>query len=137
KALTVVTTRLGAHLKVSEVLVSTDAIEITGEDPNKPGAIGAFAYRDQEIERDTGGRAMMGVMGLGPGALFDLANLEPAVSGPLAAMQRETLTKLRVHNGRVIRLTFSKDRVFRPDNDKVLVEVRVAGDASDHQWIDY
>jgi tetratricopeptide (TPR) repeat protein len=44
---------------------------------------------------------------------------------------------LQVPNGRVIRLTFSKDRVFRPDNDKVLVEVRVAGDGSDHQWIDY
>ena len=76
-------------------------------------------------------------MGFGPGALFDLASLEPAISGPLAALQRETLSRLAVPNGRVIRLTFSKDKLFRPDNDKVLVEIRVAGDGPDHQWIDY
>ena len=35
-------------------------------------------------------------------------------------------------------LPFSKDKAFRPDNDKVLVEIRVAGEeGSDHQWIDY
>ena len=138
KALATVAARLGRNLKASELMVSEDEIAITARDPKKPDSLGAFAYRDQEIERDTGARAMIAnSMGFGPGALFDLASLEPAVSGPLAAMQRETLSRLKVPNGRVIRLTFSKDRAFRPDNDKVLVEVRVAGDGPDHQWIDY
>ena len=128
----------GRNLKTSEVVVTADEIAITAQDPKKPDSFGAFAYRDQEIERETGARAMIAnSMGFGPGALFDLASLEPAVSGPLAAMQRETLSRLKVPNGRVIRLTFSKDKAFRPDNDKVLVEIRVAGDGPDHQWLDY
>ena len=138
EALAVVAARLGRNLKTSEVMVTADEIAITAQDPKKPDSFGAFSYRDQEIERETGARAMIAnSMGLGPGALFDLAILEPAVSGPLAAMQRETLSRLKVPNGRIIRLTFSKDRVFRPDNDTVLVEIRVAGDGSDHEWIDY
>jgi tetratricopeptide (TPR) repeat protein len=44
---------------------------------------------------------------------------------------------LAIPNGRVIRLTFSKDKLFRPGNDKVLIEIRVAGEGSDHQWINY
>ena len=76
-------------------------------------------------------------MNFGPGALFELADLEPAIAGPLAEMARSTVGRLQVANGRVIRLTFSKDRAFRPDNEQVLVEVRVAGDSPDHQWIDY
>jgi lipoprotein NlpI len=138
KALAIAAARLGRDLKASEVMVTTDEIAITAQDPKKPDSLGAFAYRDQEIERDTGARAMIAnSMGFGQGALFDLASLEPAVSGPLAAMQRETLSRLKVANGRVIRLTFSKDRAFRPDNDKVLVEIRVAGDGPDHEWINY
>src|SRR6185369_8828474 len=138
KALATVTARLGRNLKASEVMVSEEEIAITAQDPKKPDSFGAFAYRDQEIERETGARATIAnSMGFGPGALFDLATLEPAIAGPLAAMQRETLSRLKVPNGRVIRLTFSKDKAFRPDNDEVLVEIRVAGDGPDHQWLDY
>jgi lipoprotein NlpI len=138
KALAAMATRLGRNLKTSEVMVSDDHIAVTAVDPKKPDALGVFTYRDQEIERDNGSRVMIAnSMNFGPGALFDLASLEPAIIGPLAVMERETVSRLRVPNGRVIRLTFSKDRAFRPDNDQVLVEVRVAGDGSDHQWINY
>ena len=58
-------------------------------------------------------------MELGPGALFDLASLEPSISSPAsAALERETVSRLAVPNGRVIRLTFSKDKLFRPRYDR-------------------
>ena len=47
------------------------------------------------------------------------------------------MSRLAIQNGRVIRLTFSKDKLFRPGNDKVLIEIRVAGDGPDHRWINY
>src|SRR4051794_18011144 len=76
-------------------------------------------------------------MGLGPPALVRVASPEAALFGPRAALGRETLSRLAIQNGRVIRLTFSKDKVFRPGNDKVLIEIRVAGDGSDRRWVNY
>ena len=138
KALAAITARIGPNLKATELMVTADEIALTAVDPKNPNSLAVFTYRNQEIKRDTGARAMIAnSMGLGPGALFDLASLEPAISGPLATLQRETVSRLGMQNGRVIRLTFSKDQVFRPGNDKVLIEIRVAGDGPDHQWINY
>ena len=138
KALAAMIARIGPDLKAAELEVTDDEIALTAVDPKNPNSLAVFTYRNQETKRDTGARAMIAnSMGLGPGALFDLASLEPAISGPLAALQRETISRLAMQNGRVIRLTFSKDKLFRPGNDKVLIEIRVAGDGPDHQWINY
>ena len=70
------------------VEVSDDEITLTVVDPKNPKSLAVFTYRNQEIRRDTGARAMIAnSMRAGPGALFDLASLEPAIAGPLAALQ--------------------------------------------------
>ena len=97
KALAAMIARIEPDLKAAELMVSADEIELTAVDPKNPNSLAVFTYRDQEINRDTGARAMIAnSMGLGPGALFDLASLEPAISGPLAALQRETVSRLAI-----------------------------------------
>ena len=91
KAFAVIAARLGPHLKTTELVVTPDEIEITAQDPKKPESLGAFAYRDQEIKRETGARATIAnSMGSGPARCStwrpwsrQLRALSPPCSGKL------------------------------------------------------
>ena len=59
--------RIGPDLKAAELEVSDDEIALTVVDPKNPNSLAVFTYRDQQIERDTGARAMIAnSMGLDP-----------------------------------------------------------------------
>ena len=76
-------------------------------------------------------------MGLGPGALFDLASLEPAVSGPLAAMQRETLSRLGYQTAASSGLRFPKTGISPGQRQGAGRDQGRRRGGSDHKWIDY
>ncbi|HXO01808.1 MAG TPA: tetratricopeptide repeat protein [Stellaceae bacterium] len=135
KAIETIRARLGAHLLVSELLISTDSIDITAQDPKEPKKFAIFTYKDDDVTRASDVRAQIAnALGAGPDWLWDLALLQPAVLQPLASLEQQTMAKTGVGHGTVTRITISKDKMFHASNDRPLIEIRVAGDDNNDQW---
>ena len=47
------------------------------------------------------------------------------------------MARLGIANGAIERITISKDKMFHPANDKVLMEIRASGDGKDSDWVTY
>ncbi len=136
KAIATISQRLGAHLQVSELRVDADRIAITAQDPKDPKKFAVFTYKDEDVSRGNDIEAQVAnAFGAGPDWLWDLALLQPSAVQPLAAMEQQTMTKTGVTNGKVTRITFSKDKMFHASNDRPLIEIRVSGDDQHDEWV--
>src|SRR5215468_1428766 len=128
--------RLGPHLQAVELLITADSIDITAQDPKKPEDFAIFTYKNEDVVRADDTRAqMLKSFGAGPGWLWDLDLLQPAVLQPLAAMEQQTMAHWRIANGHVTRITISKDKMFHAGNDRPLIEIRVAAADNNDQWL--
>src|SRR5262249_13081558 len=136
KAVDTIKQRLGPHLQAVELLITADSIDITAQDPKKPEHFAIFTYQDDDVVRANDTRVqILKSLGAGPGWLWDLDLLQPAVLQPLAAMEQQTMAHWRLANGHVTRITISKDKMFHAGNDRPLIEIRVAAADNNDQWL--
>jgi len=136
KAVDTIKQRLGPHLQAVELLITADSIDITAQDPKKPEDFAIFTYKNEDVVRADDTRAqILKSFGAGPGWLWDLDLLQPAVLQPLAAMEQQTMAHWRIANGHVTRITISKDKMFHAGNDRPLIEIRVAAADNNDQWL--
>jgi tetratricopeptide (TPR) repeat protein len=136
KAVDTIKQRIGAHLQVTELLITADSIDITAQDPKNPKNFAIFTYKNEDVARADDMRAqMVKSLGAGPSWLWDLDLLQPAALQPLAAMEQQTMAHWHIANGHVTRITISKDKMFHAANDRPLIEIRVAGEDDKDQWV--
>jgi tetratricopeptide (TPR) repeat protein len=136
RAVDTIRKRLGAHLQVAELLITADSIDIVVEEPKNPKNFAIFTYKDEDVTRADDMRAqMLKSLGAGPSWLWNLDLLQPAALRPLAAMEQQTMAHWHITNGHVTRITISKDKMFHAVNDRPLIEIRVAGEDNQDQWV--
>ena len=96
---------------------------LTTKDPQKPGrALVVFEYRERKPRH----RSIMPPLDwptFGPDWFFDLSQAQP-IATHWAEMQQDALARLGLAGGKIERITISKQKLFMPRNDRVLIEVR-------------
>jgi tetratricopeptide (TPR) repeat protein len=138
KAIAKIGERLGPHVLVSELMITDTSINITAQDPQDPKKLVAFTYEDEDVSRASGpSQTVANAFPNGLDWLWDLALLQPSVVQSLPALEKQTMAKLGIANGAIERITISKDKMFHPANDKVLMEIRASGDGKDSDWVTY
>jgi len=139
KAIDKIAERLGPHVQVTELVVIDDKrIQITAQDPQNAKKFVAFAYQDEDVSRGSDvEQTVANAMGQEPDWLWDLALLQPAVLQSIPALEKQTMARLNITHGEIVRITFSKDKQFHPANDKVLIEIRASGDGKDAEWVTF
>lgn len=138
KAIAKIGERLGAHAQISELLITDKHIDITSQDPQDPKKFVAFAYQDEDVTRGSGAsQTIANAFGARPDWLWDLALLQPSVVQSLPGLERQTVARLGITHGAIVRITISKDKMFQPGNDKVLIEIRASGDGKEDEWVTF
>jgi tetratricopeptide (TPR) repeat protein len=136
KAIDTIKLQVGPHLQVTELFIDADHIDVTAQDPKNPKNFAIFTYQDEDVTRADDMRAqMIKSLGAGPSWLWDLDQLPPAALQSLAAMEQQTMAHWHIANGHVTRITISKDKVFHAANDRPLIEIRVAGEDNNDEWL--
>jgi hypothetical protein len=109
-----------------EIMLSREKTSATAPMREKPDLIRQFFYTEKEGVSPFGD----GIPGnpFHPGFnktwLFTVAELDPVLP-ILGELEKKTLERLRVSEGKVERVTFFRHSVFYPDNRKMLAEIRV------------
>jgi tetratricopeptide (TPR) repeat protein len=130
--------RLGPHVMLSELLIDGATIKITARDAQDPKKLAAFAYRDGDVARESDMmQTMVNSFPSGPDWLWDVALLKPSVVQSLGGLEKQTMAKLGIAHGAIERITISKDKMFHPRNDQVLMEIRASGDGKDNEWVTF
>lgn len=138
KAIGKIGERLGPHLKLIELVVYDKTIDITAQDPQNPKKFAAFVYENEEVSRASGAsQTVANALAGGPDWLWDLALLQPSVLQSIPVLEKQTMARLNMTHGAIERITISKDKIFRPANDKVLIEIRASGDGKDSDWVTF
>ena len=112
---------LGAHAPVTELEFRSDKIMITAKDPQKPSDLVVFEYHGESLSRSI--MTPMIWPTFGPDWFFDLSQAQP-IGGRLAQLEQDTLTRLGLADGKIERITISKQKIFMPRNDRVVIEIR-------------
>jgi hypothetical protein len=112
---------LGEHAAMVELVFRPDGALITTKDPQKPDELVVFDYRGESVARSI--MPPLTWPTFGPDWFFDLSQ-----AGSIAArwgeLQQDALTRLGLADGKIERITISKQKLFMPRNDRVLIEVR-------------
>jgi len=119
---------LGEHAAVVELVFRPENVMVTAKDPQKPDARVVFEYRGESL-----GRSFMPPLDwptFGPDWFFDLSAAQP-VAARWAELQEDTLIRLGLADGKIERITISKQRLMMPRNDRVLVEIRASSGRRD------
>jgi tetratricopeptide (TPR) repeat protein len=138
KAIDKIGERLGAHVQLTELLVADTSINITAQDPQDPKKLVVFVYKDEDVSRASDAfQTVANASGAGADWLWDLALLQPAVLQSIPALEKQTMARLNITTGEIVRITISKDKMFHPTNDKVLIEIRASGNGKDSEWVTF
>jgi hypothetical protein len=120
-ALDALSKAVGTHAAIVELAFWPDKLLITTKDPQKPDALVVLDYRGESV-----GRSIMPPLEwptFGPDWFFDLSQAQP-IAAHWAELQQDALSRLGLTEGKVERVTISKQRLEMPRNDRLLVEIR-------------
>jgi tetratricopeptide (TPR) repeat protein len=132
QAIAKIAERLGPHAEIVELSVSEDSVRIQAADPHAPGKLAIFEYKDGEVERAP--EALQGlaeIPGATPDWRWDLAMIDSAAVQRIGELQTRTLRKVADAKASVERISITKDKLFHPNNDKVLVEIETHSDSGE------
>jgi hypothetical protein len=114
---------LGAHAAVTELDFRNEELRLTTRDPKDPERRIVLEYAGEALDRSI--LPPFDWPTFGPDWFFDLAAAEPAAA-QWDALEKDTLTRLGLADGKIERITISKQKLFMPRNDRVLIEIRAA-----------
>jgi len=112
---------LGEHAAMTELEFRDERLMLTTRDPKNPDERLVFEYRGEALSRSI--MAPLEWPTFGPDWFFDLSQARPVVDH-WADMEKDALSRLGLADGKIERVTISKQKLFMPHNDRILVEVR-------------
>ena len=127
-ALDALTKALGDHAAVVELDFRPNGLRATVRDPQKPDARVVLDYEGESVARSI--MPPLNWPTFGPDWFFDLDETR-AVAAHWAELQQDALGRLGLTDGKVERVTISKQKLFMPRNDRVLIEVRAESGGRD------
>ena len=116
---------------------SESGLDITAEDPQKPGTLGGFSYEEGEIKRSLAAPSMALWHNFQDDWFFEASELDDALLARLPELKARTLERLKLAGGKVDRVTFSKNKVIDPRSSELQITVRIEGDDNKGGWIAY
>jgi hypothetical protein len=121
----------GPEGRYMELLFDDRACRILAPGPQKPEQIQAFSYDQDHFSGMSGLDQTAFYKGFTNEWMFTLDELEKTVLPTLAERQKDTLARLRMPDGKIMRVTFHRHSPFYPKNGKLLIEIRAAGKAGE------
>ena len=128
---------LGEHARIMQLEFSKSGLDITAEDPQKPGTLGGFSYEEGEIKRSLAAPSMALWHNFQDDWFFEAGELDDALLARLPELKARTLERLKLAGGKVDRVTFSKNKVIDPRSSRLQITVRIEGDDNKGGWIAY
>jgi len=112
---------LGAHAAMTELDFRNERLTLTTRDPKNPEERIVLEYSGETLDRSI--MPPFNWPTFGADWFFDLAAAEPAAA-LWEALEKDALTRLGLADGKIWRITISKQKLSMPRNDRVLIEVR-------------
>ena len=112
---------LGEHAAMTELEFRSERLMITTRDPKDPAERLVFDYSGESLRHSI--MPPLDWPTFGPDWFFDLSQAQP-VAARWSQLQQDALTRLGLADGKIERMTISKQKLLMPRNDRVLVEVR-------------
>ncbi|HKO07603.1 MAG TPA: hypothetical protein VJ487_07800 [Alphaproteobacteria bacterium] len=128
---------LGEHAHVMELDFNDRSLDITAEDPRKPGTLGGFSYEEGDIRRSLAAPSMALWHNFQDDWFFEAREIDDALLARVAELKERTLERLKLAGGKVDRITFSKNKVFDPLSRQLQIIIRIEGDDGKGGWIAY
>ncbi len=128
--------RFGAHARLIELAFDEHSATITAPNPKQPGHLRDFIYSDDRFSDYVGTDMTPFYRGFNAESFFDLDEIEAALPRKLAQLEKITLDRLRIANGKIERITITKHPKMQPIQPKVTLEIRAnSGDRSG--WVTF
>jgi hypothetical protein len=123
---------LGPHGAAVELEFWPEKLLATTKDPQKPDALVVLDYRGESLARSV--MQPLSWPTFGPDWFFELSQAAP-IAAHWAEWQQDALTRLGLPDGKIERVTISKQRIEMPHNDRLLIEVRAEAGKRDGRVI--
>ena len=125
----------GPHAKLIELCFYEHRVMITAPNPKQPGHLRDFMY-DEDHFADLPVMDMTPFYrGLKPESFFDLDDVEAALSPMLAQLEKTTLERLKITDGKIERITIAKQQKMQPVNPNVTIEIRARNADDKNGWV--
>jgi hypothetical protein len=136
KAILGIKKTFGPHAKLIELCFYEHRAIITAPNPKQPGRLRDFLY-DKDHFADLPGTDMTPFYrGLKAESSFDLDEIEAAFSPMLAQLEKTTLERLKITDGKIERITVAKQLKMQPINPNVTIEIR-AESGDKNGWVTF
>jgi hypothetical protein len=112
---------IGEHAATVELMFRSDDLLVTTKDPQKPDDLVVFDYAGESVARSI--MPPLNWPTFGSDWFFDLSQAQP-IAARWGELQQDALTRLGLADGKIDRITISKLRLYMPQNDRLLIEVR-------------
>jgi hypothetical protein len=136
KAILGIKKSFGPHAKLIELRFDEHRAMITAANPKQPGRLRDFLYDEDHFADLPGSDMTPFYRGLKAESFFDLDEIEAALSSKLAQLEKTTLERLKITNGRIERITISKHPMMQPINPNVTIEIRAKNDEK-NGWVTF
>jgi len=127
----------GEHARIMQLEFSESGLDITAEDPRKPGTLGGFSYGEGEIKRSLAAPSMALWHNFQDDWFFEAHELDDALLARVAELEARTLERLKLAGAKIDRVTFSKNKVSDPLSHQLEITVRIEGEDNKGGWIAY
>ena len=129
--------KFGPHAKFMELLIEGNRVILIARNPKDPSRLRDFIYDEDHFSDFPGTDRTPFYRNFQDDWLFDLDDLDSILLSKLAALEKQTLDRLKLTNGKIERVTLSRQKNIQPENQKVLVEIRAQGDGDRSGWVNY
>ena len=136
KAIQGIKKRFGPHAKLIELCFYEHRAMITASNPKEPGRLRDFLYDEDHFADFPGSDMTPFYRGFGSESFFDLDEIAAALSSKLAQMEKTTLERLKITEGKIEFITITKHPKMQPINRKVTVEIREES-AGKNGWVTF
>jgi hypothetical protein len=136
KAILGIKKSFGPHAKLIELRLDEHRATITAANPKQPGRLRDFLYDEDHFADFPGSDMTPFYRGLKAESFFDLDEIEAHVPPKLAQLEKTTLERLRITDGKIERITITKHPMMQPINPNVTIEIRAKNDEK-NGWVTF
>ena len=129
--------KFGPHAKLMELRFDDKRAILITRNPKETERLRDYIYDQDHFADFPGSDHTPFYRGFGDDWLFDLDEAEPAFLPKMDALEKQTLERLKLSNGKIERITISRQKNMQLGNQKVLIEIRATGDHDKSGWVNY